>query len=342
MRAICLTLLFAALGGGAAHLLAFPSDWLIGAMALVTLSSVSGVRTRVPPHSLEAVQLVLGVSVGLRFSTELPSGMSLLVSLSGLMLCLATQLPLVQGLLRRLGWSRQEAMLAASPGALSVMAALASELDNPLRVVLSQTVRVMLLISGVTLVLWLGWIEQLPMPTAQVLGHGLSLLLLGLSWGLGRGLRRLRLPVSPLLGGVIGGALFAAVQPQDAVLAGWLLPASMVLLGALLGCRIRPVPLRALLGLLVIGAVICISSALISLLWAALVGWYLEMSVFQVWLAYAPGGLEAMIYLALVTGEEPSWVIFHHIVRIVLLSMGGAWLMQYYQARESAAAGREP
>ena len=56
---------------------------------------------------------------------------------------------LTQYLLRRLGWSRQEAMLAASPGALLVMAALATRLENPLRVILSQTVRVIGLVSTV-------------------------------------------------------------------------------------------------------------------------------------------------------------------------------------------------
>ena len=333
MRSILLTLLLAGAGGGAAHWLGFPSDWLVGAMVLVAFCSMRGLATRVPPHSLELVQLVLGLSVGLRVSTELPAGSSLLISLGGLLLCLATQLPLVQGLLRRLGWSREEAMLAASPGALSVMAALASELDNPLRVVLSQTVRVMLLISGVTLVLWLGWVDQVPLPGEEALSHGLSLLLLAVALVLGRGLRRLRLPVSPLLGGMLVGGVFAGQHPQGMVLAGWMLPLSMLLLGALLGCRIRPLPPRELAGLLGIGLVICLASSLVSLLWAALVAWQLELSVFQVWLAYAPGGLEAMIYLALVTGEEPSWVIFHHVVRIVLLSLGGGWLMQRYQAR---------
>ncbi|WP_445396720.1 AbrB family transcriptional regulator [Zobellella sp. An-6] len=336
MRSILLTLLLAGAGGAAAHWLGFPSDWLVGAMLLVALCSMRGLATRVPRHSLELVQLVLGLSVGLRVNTELPAGASLLISLGGLLLCLATQLPLVQGLLRRLGWSREEAMLAASPGALSVMAALASELDNPLRVVLSQTVRVMLLISGVTLVLWLGWVNQVPLPGEQALSHGLSLLLLAAALLLGRGLRRLRLPVSPLLGGMLVGGVFAAQQPQGMVLAGWMLPLSMLLLGALLGCRIRPLPARELAGLLGIGLVICLASSLVSLLWAGLVAWQLDMSVFQVWLAYAPGGLEAMIYLALVTGEEPSWVIFHHVVRIVLLSLGGGWLMQRYQARAAA------
>jgi uncharacterized membrane protein AbrB (regulator of aidB expression) len=39
----------------------------------------------------------------------------------------------------------------------------------------------------------------------------------------------------------------------------------------------------------------------------------------QVWVAYAPGGIEAMAAMGLALGYDPAFVATHHLVRILLV-----------------------
>lgn len=322
------TALLGAAGGGLAHWAGFPSDWLLGAMLLVAGATMLGLEVALPRRLLPLIQACLGVAVGLRLELNLPGLASLTISVAGLLLCLATQIPLGQYLLHRLGWSRQEAAMGASPGALSVMAALATQLDNPIRVILSQTVRVIALVSTVSAAMVLEWVPLAPTPASLSLSAPATLGLVALAWSGGQLLARLRVPASHILAGVVIAGVWAARLGEPALPVDGLIPVSMVLLGAMVGSRLRPLPAREMAGLLVAGLLVSLSSSVVSLVWAGLVAWWLELPVFQVWLAYAPGAVEAMIYLALVTGLEPSWVIFHHVLRIVLLGMTAGWLMR--------------
>ncbi|OYD25529.1 AbrB family transcriptional regulator [Oceanimonas baumannii] len=322
------TVLLGAAGGGLAHWAGFPSDWLLGAMLAVAGAVLLGVNVALPRWLLPLIQACLGVAVGLRLDLHLPGPSSLLISVAGLLLCLATQIPLGQYLLCRLGWSRQEAAMGSSPGALSVMAALATQLDNPIRVILSQTVRVIALVGSVSVAMVLEWVPLAPEPAKLTLSAPASLALVVLAWGGGHLLEWLRVPASHILSGVLVAGICAAWLGESILPVDGLIPASMVLLGALVGSRLRPLPAREMAALLAAGLLVSLSSSLVSLLWAWLVAWWLELPVFQVWLAYAPGAVEAMIYLALVTGLEPSWVIFHHVLRIILLGGIAGWLMR--------------
>lgn len=323
-----------AAGGWLAHRAGFPSDWLLGAMLMVALAAMVGLDVRLPKLLLAPIQACLGVAVGLRLEFDFPGPGSLLFSVTGLLLCLGTQIPLGQYLLRRMGWSSQEAVMGASPGALSIMAALATQLDNPIRVILSQTVRVIALVATVSVIMLLEWVPTLGIPASQELSLLTTILLVLVTWVVGKGAAWLRVPASYILAGVAVSAGYAAWTGESAVPVSGLIPVSMILLGALVGSRLKPLPAKEMGQLLLVGLLISLSSSVIALGWAVVVAWWLQLPVFQVWLAYAPGAVEAMIYLALVTGLEPSWVIFHHVLRILLLGLCAGWLM-----RRAGAAG---
>ncbi|WP_116474000.1 AbrB family transcriptional regulator [Zobellella maritima] len=327
MRLWLRTCVLGAAGGGLAHWAGFPSSWLLGAMLLVALAAILGVELGLPRGLLPSIQACLGVAVGLRLEFSFPGPASLLFSVAGLLLCLATQIPLSQFLLRRCGWSRQEAMMGASPGALSVMAALATRLDNPIRVILSQTVRVIALVATVSTAMLLEWVPVVQAPATRELSLLETLLLVLAACVVGKGGAWLRVPASHILAGVLTAGAYAGWLGMPSVPVPGLIPLSMMLLGALVGCRLRPLPARDMAGLLLIGLLVSLLNSVIALAWAVVVAWWLEVPVFQVWLAYAPGAVEAMIYLALVTGLEPSWVIFHHVLRILLLGISAGWLM---------------
>ncbi|MCT7653927.1 hypothetical protein MBH78_02340 [Oceanimonas sp. NS1] len=63
-----------------------------------------------------------------------------------------------------------------------MMAALATQLDNPIRVILSQTVRVIALVATVSTAMVLEWVPLAATPASQTLSAVASLALVILAW----------------------------------------------------------------------------------------------------------------------------------------------------------------
>ena len=61
------------------------------------------------------------------------------------------------------------------------------------------------------------------------------------------------------------------------------------------------------------------ASALISFAFAALVAAVTALPLGQLWVAFAPGGVEAMAAMGLALGYDPAFVAVHHLVRLAVL-----------------------
>lgn len=87
----------------------------------------------VPKHTLTFIQLTLGTSVGLMFNqVHLGSADNLVLLLIILVICLAIQF--VVSFLwfhRHIGWTKEEAMLGAVPGAMAAILALTDHTKTP-------------------------------------------------------------------------------------------------------------------------------------------------------------------------------------------------------------------
>ncbi|MBJ3679022.1 AbrB family transcriptional regulator, partial [Salmonella enterica subsp. enterica serovar Hvittingfoss] len=103
----------------------------------------------VPKHTLTFIQLTLGTSVGLMFNqVHLGSADNLVLLLIILVICLAIQF--VVSFLwfhRHIGWTKEEAMLGAVPGAMAAILALTDHTKTPpQKIVISHTIRLIVLI----------------------------------------------------------------------------------------------------------------------------------------------------------------------------------------------------
>ena len=61
-------------------------------------------------------------------------------------------------------------------------------------------------------------------------------------------------------------------------------------------------------------------SGLVALAWAMPLAWLVGLPPTQVWLAYAPGGVETTALLAMALGLDAAFVSSHHIMRVVILN----------------------
>ncbi len=321
--ALAAQLAAAALGGYAFHLLDVPAAWLSGAVVGVVLFGLTGRARPMPRPLVDAGMLLNGITMGAGVTPEAiaaagryPFSLVLLI-----LAVAAVTAGSALWLVRVSGWRRDDAILASVPGALTTVFAVAADRNAavaPIAVV--QAFRLFVLITilpSVVAGIEGGTPGAMPgegSPVASPLLMGL-VMLCGLAAG--RGLERLGVAAPMLLGATLASAVGHGTGAAPGALPPVLTVAGFVLIGVFVGERFRtldPAALRATLpaamGSFVVG--VAVSSA-VALAAAAVA----RVPLAEALVAFAPGGLEAMMVLALVLGLDPLYVGTHHIARFV-------------------------
>jgi membrane AbrB-like protein len=319
------TLAIAAAGAGLFWLAGLPAPFLTGPALAVSLASLAGRSADLPAPLRDAVFVVLGVGIGASVTPEVIAGIRTWpLSLSMLAATLVAIIVACRTLLqRRFGFDRLSALLAGTPGHLSYVLAISESQGGATgRVALVQSMRVLFLTLAVPALIALGGLQAprpaLP-PPAMTLPGGLISFAAAIALALV--FRRLRLPAALLIGALLASALLHGSGLVVGRLPNWLGLSAFLVMGALIGTRFRGqtwAATRAALGAgLAVTGVSCGVAVLAALAVAAIIG----LPVVQVLIAFAPGGLEAMAAMALLTNADPAFVAAHHVARMMLLSV---------------------
>lgn len=319
-----LTLGVAAAGGAAAFALALPAPWLIGAVVAVTAAAAVRLPVMVYEPLRNLAFAVLGVSMG---SGVTPETIELArrwpISILALVVCIALIMWSAVAFLTRVkGWDRGTALLASSPGALSGALALAIDgYGDVRRVSLLQSIRLLSLTAVLPLLVDVAAATKTTGAARATLAWPTAIGLIAAGIVLGLILARLRVPAALLVGGML---LSASLHLAGAVTGGpplaILIPAFLIT-GAAVGARFAGARLVDLKSNAAPAAVVVLMGAGISGLAAWLVAHVLGLPYGQVWVAFAPGGVEAMAAMALSLGFDPAFVGAHHVLRILAISL---------------------
>jgi membrane AbrB-like protein len=324
---LCLaeTMALGTAGGAVLGLAGLPAGWLSGSIIVVAIAAVLGRPVVVPPPLAKILFTTVGISLGAAVTPESLQGIGKW-PLSTLALCFAmfavsasvtVYLHVVHG------WKWIAALFASSPGALSQTLVLALEYKCDVRAVaVVQTVRVVAIAAGLPLVLAaFGLTAPTPVTVAPAITSWLEVLVLVvISTASAILAYKIRFP-----GGLIVGAMIAsgALHGSGLIHTGlptWIAIACFVGLGALTGSRFAGTEWRRLLELAgaAVGAIV-VGTAVSSCL-GVLVAALLALDARDLVIAYAPGGLEAMIILSLALHLDTAFVGAHHLVRFVFVS----------------------
>lgn len=326
---MALALSLGAAGGSLFHALGMPLPWMLGAMLVVTVASLSGLRPAVPPRLRMVMLAVLGVMLGSHFTPGLlerlgawtPSLLALLVVSAGTPFVAAP-------IFRRLGgFDRVTAYFSGTPGGLNEMVLVGSAMGGDARsIALVHALRIMVVVFAVAA--WFRLTEGAA--AAQAADHAPWLVdgdfaLADLAWlgasavaGIPLG-RLLRLPAAQLTGPMILAAVihlagFTALQPPAELIA-----VAQVVVGSALGARFVGAQARRL----VRTAWLALGSSLVMLALAAVAAWAVAAATglpfLLLLLAYAPGGLAEMSLIGLALGMDVPFVATHHVIRIALV-----------------------
>ena len=313
------------LGGLTFWALGLPLPWMLGALSVTMLASVAGLPLLGPDRFRPWVVAVIGVMLGARFSPEVASqALSWIGTLGLLTLCLIA-MGLVNVPFYRFvgGYDWRTSYFAGMPGGLAEMIELAEAKGGKVQpVILSHSLRIV-----VTIALIAVWFRLV---LGHAVGSGAGLSAASLSWSeagllLAAALfgsligKALRWPAPTFLGPMALSAALHLSGISESAPPGILVNAAQIVLGTVLGCRFRGVPLSALrhAALLSLGSTGLILGLALGFAWA--MEFFLGIDMMQALLALAPGGLTEMGLIALAIEADVAFVALHHVVRILIV-----------------------
>lgn len=341
-RVFLTTALLAAAGGGLLTLIGAPVSWLCGAMMATGIASLLRVEVRMPRALTDVALILLGVSMGASVTPAMiEQVMAWPLSLALLALSIASTIMASAFYLERVhGWDKATARFSSIPGAFNVTIIVAADSTADLaRVAVAQSIRLYVLVAIMPLLIEFGSVA--PEVAGEAVRASLPDLALMLAVGAACGwlMERLGMPAGMMLGAMIGSAGLHVTETVQGLPPAALMIAGFIVMGAVIGTRFRGASAADLLATLpaALGSVVLALS--ISAGFAAATSYLLDMPFGQIWLSYAPGGVDAMAAMALALNLAPAFVGAHHVIRFIALSlMSPLWLYGVRPARDPGAA----
>lgn len=327
-----LTLSVGSLGGWVMWYFHMPLAWLLGAMIFCGACALLRVPLAMPKFSRPPMTATIGAMLGTSFSPAVFEHLRVwMVSLVGLIFFIAVAASVVYVYFRKVGkFDHPTAFFSAMPGGLVEMVTLGAERGGDERMIsLIHAARIFLV------VLCLPFLIQL------VTGHAISrngssyvplgaIDIVDLCWfiaaivvGVGAGVL-LRLPARYLLGPMIVSAGLHLSGVSDFLLPSVFLGAAQVVIGSIVGCRFMNTAPSLILRVLRLSFGSTVILLAISVMFAFAVSYITGDQFVGTVLAYSPGGVAEMSLIALSIGIEVPFVVFHHIVRVLLVVAGSA------------------
>ncbi|HEX2136305.1 MAG TPA: AbrB family transcriptional regulator, partial [Microvirga sp.] len=315
----------AALGGFAFHRLGIPAAWLSGSMIAAVLWRASGQGRPLPKPLLDFAMLISGTAMGAGVTSESLAAVARYpLSLASLALGLvAISGASMLWLTRASGWRRDDAVLASVPGALSTVLIVAAERKADvgsiaivqmfrLLVLMAVLPSIVVLAGGAQGEAWLGARQAIATPL------GLAANLVG---GLAAGalFRRIGIAAPILFGTAAVSAALHVTDLTPGVVPPAIATVSLVLIGMFIAENFRHLKWSAVRRLVPAALGSFVLGMAVASFFAAVGAKLARVGFADALVAFAPGGLEAMMVLALVLGLDPLYVGVHHLVRLIVL-----------------------
>jgi len=321
---LAFTLFLGVAGSLLAHWAGLPAPALIGSGITVTIGSLLKLTADIPEPLRNIAFVIIGCSLGAGVTHEaLSQSAQWPVSLIILTLAMvAILLACSHVLVRFFNQTMDSALLSTSPGALGYVLALAAAGVGDIRAIaVIQSIRILLITTTLPFILvQFGGAPLITNPGSfPAMGHLEFTILFFISLGGGWFLNKIHVPAAFFLAGII----FSAIAHFNGLLIGRpsadIIFIGFTITGSLIGARFSTIPLSDLKKLLGASLAVLSLSVLIGACCALLVSRILSLPFGQVFVAFAPGGVEAMAAMALALGYDPAYVAAHHLFRIILL-----------------------
>ena len=320
------TLAIGLFGALVAAFAGLPAPPLLGATLAVSFATLLRLTADIPSFVRNFAFTIIGCSLGSSITPETMANASKwpisLFILAITVVCIILVCSKV--LVRYFKQSYPTGIMATSPGALAYVLALVSEGYGDIRsVAVIQSIRLVALIAMIPLLLTaLGMHpEQPPYGVRASMGIITFCLIFSLSLGVGLLLSKLRIPAAFFLAGISVNGIAHLSELVTGGPSETIIFIGFTITGSLVGARFSTIPLQDIRELIWASLATLSLSVIIAAGFAGTVSWLLQLPFGQVFVAFAPGGVEAMAAMALSLNYDPAYVAVHHLFRIIFLIM---------------------
>ncbi|WP_043892733.1 AbrB family transcriptional regulator [Providencia sneebia] len=327
-----------ALIGGSLTYLGIPLALMFGPILAIIIFHRFGIQFAIPKYTLTFVQLSLGTSVGLMFNQVSLQAENLFLLLVMLVICLAVQFSFSYFWFhRKVGWTKQEAMLGSVPGAMAAILALMDHTNTPpQKIVISHTIRLIILILLAGIVVGSSGDPQpmieLPSLTLEATAWLSIIVLVGLVLGLI--LQKLHVPAPFMLTSLASASLIQGWVNVPINFPIMITELSMVLIGMNIGNHFVVFPMTSLIKNIYSSAQVVIINIFLTLLITLFAAWITGYPMQVLLLAWAPGSMEAMTFAAITMNLDAGFVMSNHIIRMVIIQTIPSVVMFWQERRE--------
>ena len=322
--AVPATLATGTAGALIATFLHFPAAFLTGPAIAVTLAGLFGLPLSIPMPLRNICFVAIGMIIGSGVSPEtLEAARHWPLSFIGLVVNLVIIMQAAWMLLIKVWrFDRKTALFAAIPGHLSYALSLASETSGGSLVTVGmiQSMRILSLTLLVPFsVAAMGLTPENVVLVRPVMGLAWLTGTLLVALAVGMVFLRLNMPAAFLMGGIAAAAASHLTGIASGVVPQWIVVPCFVILGSLIGTRFSNISLYVLRRALLAAMAVTALTFAISMISAIVVSELTGLDIKQMFLAYAPGGLETMIAIAVNLKIDPTFVAGHHVFRLLVL-----------------------
>jgi len=317
-----LTLAIGFSGATIAALAGVPAAPLVGASIFVSIAAICRLPVGIPDLLRNFAFTIIGCSLGSGITKEaLAQAVNWPISLFFLGLAVGAIIIVGSWVLSRFyAITPETAVLSTVPGVIAYVLAIAAGGFGDVRtIIVIQNIRLVLVATLLPFILaHFGFVpgQMHPQVSGSIVG---SLVVISLAFGVGIGAQRWRVPASFLLAGLLVSGvghylgLISGRPPLPLIFCGFAITGSMV------GSRFSAIPLSDMRRLLAASLICSLIAGGLAVGFAYPVSVILDIPFGQVFVAFAPGGVEAMAAMALALGYDPAYVATHHLFRLLLL-----------------------
>jgi len=320
-----------------------PLPWLVGPLWAVAAARIVGLPLVAPPATRQSGQWVIGVSMGLYFT---PPVVAELLTHAGLIAGMAV-VSLLMGIVSAVVLVRLRlanpatAFFSSMPGGANEMAHLAEQWHAAVDLVAAaHATRVMLVVFVIplALALWIGHGNAMAVVAAHEIDWA-RLALMALASLCGAGLFfRWRWSNPWLLGTMSATAALGIAGVPLSALPDWLSAGGQLFVGLALGSYFGPGFMRKsprfLLAIMAMSLLFMAVTALI----AYLIALFTPLSVANLILSFAPGGIAEMSITASLLHLGVPLVVASHVTRVVLLTVCAPYVYRRFLSLFGAAS----
>ena len=306
--------------------LALPAPFLMGPVIVSTLFAILRTGFSVPEQIKQISFILIGISVGSNVTPEALLSISRWpLSILLMILSVITIIFLCKIILQNFfGMDKKSSLLASTPGHLSFVLMLGTETKaDTTKIAIIQSIRVLALtiITPVIVVLYSGSELNDANLQREIMNSGslVALCLLSIIGGLL--LKVLNFPAPFLIGAMLISALSHGTNLTPGYVPNLLEGIAFAILGTVIGARFVGVEMKSLKSCLVSGLTITLAGVFICFLATSIIYKITGIPFIHIFIAIAPGGLETMVAMGGLVDAEPTYVAFHHVMRLFFIAL---------------------